>query len=488
MFRTQVNLQQAELQNILKDYEDLAGSNPMHLRTMIPTEEIWRFFVNGDHQEKGKNIRAYFVGRDIPNCSIKELAEKEASTENCTWESAPFMQLVKKSKWNLTEAECALMTVEDFLCLDQAWMQYENEKNYLLALTHAFQEIFDFDVAADANFVKKLQGIAGGQVGSTNYDNEETVNKPGQFRMTEAAFYNLTPNNGSAEGYLEVLDRNVSCIWFELEVFDSNDNNMQLGVININAQNLQKIKYAINDIDAEKKSRGKTQSYNFPLAEYCESFDKREFIQSIKNNENNLQDLLRMLAASKNNKDLADIIFNLVKNPVFDNYQFSLKSKQMPEDEVQQILEREIAKKFVAYEEAIRQSKNPLEKVYAIVSLAQECDQVHPFIDINGRAFYLLLMNYMLMREGFPPVILNSIVRISARSKEYVVQEVLVGMQNTLQLVKEKKLFNIVTADIIKQLSSRPGLKYYADYFSEVCKIEEIGRANMHNKKNQKNI
>lgn len=80
------------------------------------------------------------------------------------------------------------------------------------------------------------------------------------------------------------------------------------------------------------------------------------------------------------------------------------------------------------------------EKLVLIGETIEACERIHPFSDANGRTFVNLLLNYLLMQEGFPPATLFEPNVYDAFGHH---QEVLMaGMRNTLAIYQgERCLF-----------------------------------------------
>jgi len=76
-------------------------------------------------------------------------------------------------------------------------------------------------------------------------------------------------------------------------------------------------------------------------------------------------------------------------------------------------------------------------KITAIVSAVQELEQIHPFQDANCRTFCLVLLNSLLMQQGYDPAIIDDPNKFDGFSVEELVEVVKCGMQETRKLVEE---------------------------------------------------
>lgn len=95
-----------------------------------------------------------------------------------------------------------------------------------------------------------------------------------------------------------------------------------------------------------------------------------------------------------------------------------------------------------------------VEKLQYILTLIQKFERIHPFEDANTRTFSMLLMNELLMTQGFPPSILADPNRSAYYSIPELMQEVINGMQKTLELARDKTLVDEMPTEVILELIS----------------------------------
>ncbi len=104
-----------------------------------------------------------------------------------------------------------------------------------------------------------------------------------------------------------------------------------------------------------------------------------------------------------------------------------------------------------SFNSSIQDIAQPENKLKHIVEFITECEQSHPYIDGNGRTFCTLLLNFLLIKSNFPPVIMHNPNLFDGLDQETLIDEVIKGMQNTLLLAKNKKIFDQTTEDILEK-------------------------------------
>ncbi len=86
------------------------------------------------------------------------------------------------------------------------------------------------------------------------------------------------------------------------------------------------------------------------------------------------------------------------------------------------------------YNENISKASTDIEKIKAIAICIHDHELTHPFPDGNCRTFAVLLLNKLLIQQGFTPAILTCRDRFDAYSIEELVQEIYVGMDNFIRV------------------------------------------------------
>lgn len=123
------------------------------------------------------------------------------------------------------------------------------------------------------------------------------------------------------------------------------------------------------------------------------------------------------------------------------------------------------------YEKNINAEKSPINKLIAIIKLIRDCERLHPFSDANCRTFCMILTNYLLIRNGFPLAIQNNPNCFDGCTVLELTSEILDGMNNTFNLIKNKSLYDVKTSDILKNVTEDQ-----KKYFNAAMTIESLNR------------
>jgi hypothetical protein len=103
------------------------------------------------------------------------------------------------------------------------------------------------------------------------------------------------------------------------------------------------------------------------------------------------------------------------------------------------VFNKKIDKLIESYNTKIITAKTEDDKLEIIVELITEFERLHPFFDANIRVFAILLLNRLLLQNGFPPATLENPNRFDAYSKPQLVVEVKKGIRNSIELIHGKK-------------------------------------------------
>lgn len=147
------------------------------------------------------------------------------------------------------------------------------------------------------------------------------------------------------------------------------------------------------------------------------------------------------------------------------------------------------------YNTAITHAHTPEKKLEVIIECIQNLEQTHPFNDGNCRTFIMLLLNRLLLSNGFYPTILDDPNRFDGYSIKELIQEVKLGMLRTMEIINGKvDLYGVKTVDAIKtlrgsdeddfkeKLHNAQGIlsqakEHLLSYFQQKFDMEEIGAA-----------
>lgn len=336
-----------ELNSILKQYQTHFDSNGKKLRQAIPTNELWRFFVDG---------------------------------------------------WLLQNEE--------------SWLTFEKrEPGYLLALAKAFSLLFDPNASLTAEFIKKLHFTSTEHVKNLNYDNDTSEDKKGDFR------------------------KSIDGRWgFPLKIVNTT-------------------KEGINEIVADLQYQ--TETYTFSGINIHPKKGHTLSDEEIKI----LEDDTQLNTAKK--------IFESLGNHKM-NYYYTLYSKAINESSYY----NQILAFIEHYEKNINAANTALDKLSIIVKFIANCERLHPFIDANCRTFCMLLVNFLLIKNGFPLVIQDNPNRFEGYSTGEMTNELINGMNNTFSLIEKKLLHNVKTDDILQQATHDE-----KKYFHQVMDYEQNNRS-----------
>jgi hypothetical protein len=461
----------SKLDAILSEYRLLADSSPTELRKKIPSEEIWRFFIDGHKQKQGRGLsnNELFVEQPQPffwglfykapiDLTVNEYV-KTIEKATHPWDSA-LNHVLWTNDWSLNEDERNKYTLRDLLNLDKAWLPFEqNEPGYLKALYTAFTRIFDFSEEITVDFIKTLHQLATQEVALNNFK-EKGVDKKGAFRFSDTGSFGLATSNFSPDGLQELVER------LETGSPETYKNNIYISFyfgagtrFNINhdfivtLKELQTKTTELKDVDLEifRKFSANTLAFRY------------------------IQKTLKSLIHTKTNAEIATVLYKEAQRC---GMGITMELKSTQPDKSNETLESEMHTLIANYQTAISKALSAEDKLLAIISFIQTCEQLHPFIDGNCRVFCMLLLNHLLLRNGFPLVILDDPNRLDGFSTQEIMNELLQGMSNTLDLIKNGVLYDIRTSAVISMLESKYFLSQL-DYFRTAVNIEEEARTEL---------
>lgn len=404
-----------ELNEILLDYQTQLGSNPQQLRHAIPTDEMWRFFVDGCDQSR-------------------------------------------------------------------CWLPVEARENgYFKAMFTAFNEIFSHTAELNQAFILKLHQLCMTDVKNTNYVNPFGENSPpGEYRSANLHGHGcfFESKDVTLAGLQERFARPSHR--YDGLMVEYNDFGTRCKVIFISQKTiaaLRKYKDQLTDTH---------QVNNQTFVKIIKQFADTDFIKYIDNEQHADDELTRLtcklfyrLSQTTQSEDMAECLqFAITSREYADNQfsfmSFSLQSEKIPTAEIAAEMQHLINK----YQRSIRKAKLPLEKLGVIVQFIQSCERLHPFYDGNGRTFCTLLINFLLIKNGFPLVIMDNPNHFDTYSCPELVREVIKGMRTVLMLQNPCPLYGIFTEDENEKIARQSPL--LVTLFNSWSAIEQANRDCIH--------
>lgn len=478
--------QETRLEHILSKYAKLANSNPQALLSLLPNKEYWRFFVDGARHQSARGIRKSFIkahgeaalmDETFLSMTLNDYNDKHEPLFLLDGETVNINQLLTDKLW-LTNKEykkfviCNLRsgeaTIRDILQLDQAWVAFEiNEPHYLSSVLIAFLNIRHSNETLSVEFVRKAHALLGSTVKGTNYDNSYDE-KPGKFRKTQLYAYGLTPVNTSSSGIAEMLNRKNKSHAF---IFTINiDLSYRRYRVTINQNSIHNY---LNNRDfsaiVSVDENGNPSSRNLDL-------------------ENSMLDitmilLFRLICEAKTSDKISKLIYSLITEsfdfaslyPLVSIRQVSCEMRYaylVPTFHTRQFYEQTLQKLIVEYLINIERANLQLDKLRIIVTFTQQCEQLHPFYDMNCRLFCMVLLNHLLAQNGFPYAIQADPNRFDMYSIDELIDDILTGMKKTFELIENKAVNNIDTQVVLDALKSSSA--HQATFYAEFNKTLEM--------------
>ena len=401
------------LDKLLREYAEDYSGQWQRLRAHIPPVEIWRFFIDGGLQPK-------------------------------------------------------------------SWRDFEKrESGYLLAMCGAFHAIQSSDVQLTSDFVKQLHASAVAAVLGTKYGKNADV---AEYREDEDNGFKVSSDTASSAGLLALLEANHPEHTLQLMFFG--EDKLSIGSITINRDSVKEIKYLMEEIGQRHPDNNqitaKMAGFGYHLRRYCSSHDMSEFLAAIKSDQA-IHTVLNKVAAAGTEKALAGVLYGIVKDS--EQTHAGKVACDVRYESIQQVddpraaLDEQMQALIVEYHHQMIKAKHPEAKLRAMVSFIQQCEQLHPFLDGNCRTFCMLLLDHLLIKNGFPPAILQNPNRFDARSQNELFDDVVHGMRQTLDLAKGVKIYKADTS-VLMDMTMREDPEAYK-YFQRVVAFEVASRLDM---------
>jgi hypothetical protein len=324
------------------------------------------------------------------------------------------------------------------------------EPGYLLAMTKALQKIFT--PSADlTNFSKRLHALATRNVDKLMFSH----------RKSGSGVYRISPFIGFSLGFNRATEMGIKELLAEIKNYpDEND----FPILRM-SNGCHYIFLYPDVVDTLKipDAKGRSTKFFYKL-HVNEEFKIQEKLITFEPNFNLIK-----------NSNWVEL-FNLNKiEPRWLYFIFPHARKDYKNKFIPQALHAKAKQYAAVYTQDIMQAKAKLDRLKVIITYIHKCELLHPYLDGNTRTYSLMVLNHLLMVNGFPLTIQNNPNNIYAFSVDELIKEVLDGMQRTLDLAKilpNGKRFDGGKFD--------PHFSTFTPaerlYLTEVFKIEEKGR------------
>lgn len=465
-------VQSSELQAVLQLYQGQAQSDPDVLRRLIPAEEVWRIFIDGDMQASGRQMRdtpmlnnkkqrSLFSPRralfDLTiNDYLKEVEHCE-KVDEFSYIQTQLGRLLTKESWLLTQEMRANLSLNDILALDKGWIPFEiNEPDYLKALIETFNSIFTRrSELLSTQLIMDLHQQAVRGVKNTNYQYPDL---PG-VRDTSIGFTLL--ENSTEEGLRECVRRHDLHSSISLVQRKKGGRDRQKFKLPSCQSSSRLLKTMLKELDDEPRKvilaladAKDDASYSSILFRHRRAGIDRSYVPQVR---------------------LFDFHYRFLFSSHWDS-DYGLESRRMRARK--EGIEARLNLLTHRFNRDIKNAVSPEDKLFFIVSYIQDCEQLHPFQDANCRTFCMVLLNFLLIQQGFPFVVLKDPNCFDMFSRRELMMEVVHGMRRTMELAEGKKnLFGFNMAPMLRFLKSKPFLRsQFLEPFEQLVRREEENR------------
>lgn len=463
--------QEKRLAHVLKKYAKLADSDSFSLLSNLPKQEFWRFFIDGIYQNSTRGIRAAFVQlHGEKTLSNKIFLSMSINAYSSKYNQASIHQLLqnklhlnkyKYKKFLRAKLNNGNATIREVLLLDQAWIAFEiNEPRYLTSVFKAFFSSIQSDFPLSIDLIQNIHALLGAKVKGTNYD--FSLTHPGEFRKKPYIAYGLETRNTSIQGLKEMLRRRNKINHFFIRIHDKYANTY----CNI-----------VLDHDFIVNARNHIVS-GFIRMSKDGSVDDSPFDPDINPLDAAILDIFTQICRTNSSHDIANVIYSLLDG-TFQLQSLSIDcciyfANKISHINAPDYYQTELQRLIDAYHSDIDTAATPLAKLRVIVTFIQQCEQLHPFEDMNCRLFCMVLLNYLLAKNGYPYVIQADPNRFDLYGIDELIDEMITGMNKTFELLAKKAVYGVDTKKFLTSLksSSTHHSTYYAEFKKALAMIE----------------
>lgn len=356
---------------------------------------------------------------------------------------------------------------------NEGFMVYETrEKNYLMGICKAFQHIHHMDTSLSIKLMRRLHLLALSDVTETQYEklfgdmpDEEEADKIGDFRQSENAIFGVVDDNASVAGMLEMLERNHPQLSLGLRIEGLDDEQFGHSFLRLNKRSFADIKRYVAMREEARQSGARIRENPHPLLGLFETLDRRSLARLF-DKDTRYSSKLRALASIDSVSDLAEMIYKLAcqdNKVVFESLQTG---------DANALLKSTMQAMIDQYNRDMQALTQPIDKLRCIIEFIQSCEQLHPFLDGNCRVFCMLLLNHLLLKNGFPMAMLPDPNHFDLLSRSELLDKVIEGMTKTMALIAGENVYGIDTRAYLETLKPEDRA-----YFSSVIAVEEKHRA-----------
>lgn len=423
------NLVRERLESLQAKYAILASTNPNQLRSLIPLQEIWRFFVDGERQ--CVNIPA-LIQCFSPNCGpFRYHSLNQAKAAKLIINDTVFERVIQYLC--LTPQDLDNITIIELLSYNFGWFFFErSEPGYLKSLYMAFDLLFRKQKKLNLDFICTLHRMATTQTQNMRYDQSKNTNLRGETRNSKTPMigFRIQANTASRQGLTEFFKRAEQYPWLSIGI------NQEICLRDLK----DRMRYSELNVKVDKFRLGQPVLY-------------------------------KALTESRNYAELGSAIMDCITQGVHIQCISRFSAGHVA------IELRKHALSFIErFNKTIIRNISPLEKLRAIVRLVQDLEQLHMFDDGNCRTLCMLLLNHLLINHDFPLCILQNPNGFDALSEDELIEQVIAGMENTFILIRKGKLFDVDTSNLIKLSKTNNAFGINEWYFDAIIGIEKAAR------------
>lgn len=451
-----------QLNKLLEKYQFCFNNDAQALRKAIPPEEVWRFGTDGITQKNGRLLfhdhtsRYYLNNYPFPENHldltvddyINQVEGIELNKPDC-YTHSHFLKQLHLSFLRFPTELFAKLTLRDILFINRSGvLPYElNEPGYQTGIYGAFMKLFSTTRMSQLARLLHFHNTLTTPIQVPNFSG----NLKGMFRITH-----LLPCFNCNPGEDPTLMRNTS----------------ERG---LNEYLSRKTAHQGISISPASKD-AKLHCLHFEFSTELTRFDRTYPIENLHSSQLNDQqrEIIKRIEHCNSPSEASFHILSAHKNRKATRLRFYFYGYYHGDDTIESRVNHLLSR----FNRCISSSIHPHEKLFFIISLIQDLEQLHPFTDGNCRTLVFFL-NYLLISNGFPPTILHNMNEIDGLSRQELFDSVLRGMKNTFHLAEKKTLYGYSTTGTIGFFRSRPHLSERADYLEKLSSMEESARNGM---------